>query len=225
MVNTMKSIDLTHLISETMPVYPGTEPPCMDTGTTLEKDGFLEKKITFYSHTGTHIDAPAHLIRGGKTLDEFDIGHFCGSAMVLNFSGTNIKEITAGDLEPHREQISRAEFVLIRTGWSRFWGEDDYFQDYPVLSGDGARWLCSFGLKGLGLDTISADRADTVDFEIHKRFLSRDIIIIENLANLDRLAPNSSFLFSCFPLKFKGADGSPVRAVAFPEKRKGISGG
>ena len=43
----MKSIDLTHLISETMPVYPGTEPPCMDTGTTLEKDGFLEKKITF----------------------------------------------------------------------------------------------------------------------------------------------------------------------------------
>ena len=210
----MTIIDLTHLISETMPVYPGTEQPCLKTGTTLEDDGFLEKKITFFSHTGTHLDAPAHLINGTKTLDNFDVGRFCGRAAVLDFSENKNAEIAAADLEPYQKQISQVAFVLIRTGWSQFWGEEGYFQDYPVLSPDGADWLTQFNLKGIGFDTISADRPDTQNFNIHKRFLSKDILIIENLANLDRLTPSRSFMFSCFPLNFKDADGSPVRAVA-----------
>ena len=63
-------IDLTHSIHEHMPVYPGTEQPRIITGCSIEKDGFLEKKLTFYSHTGTHMDAPAHMLKDGKCLEK-----------------------------------------------------------------------------------------------------------------------------------------------------------
>ncbi len=102
------------------------------------------------------------------------------------------------------------------TGWSQYWGTEQYFSDYPVLSLEAADWLSRFGLRGFGLDTISADEADSQDFPVHKAFLRNDMIIIENLTNLEKL-PCSRFLFSCFPLNFEDADGSPVRAVAFIE--------
>ena len=76
----MKIIDLTHSISPRMPVYPGTEPPIFIQGCSIDEIGFLEKKITLYSHTGTHIDAPAHLIKGSKTLDQLPVEHFQGRA-------------------------------------------------------------------------------------------------------------------------------------------------
>ena len=207
-----KIIDLTHPISPGMPVYPGTEPPILKTECTIEDIGFLEKKITLYSHTGTHMDAPAHLIKDAKTLDKFPIGQFYGRALLLNF--TNITENTIGlqRLEPHKDAIGDIDFLLLHTGWSKYWGSDKYFIDYPVLSLDAAEWLGKFRLKGIGLDTISADKVDTEKYLIHKAFLENDTVIIENLTNLDTLSCNQ-FTFSCFPMSFEDADGSPVRAV------------
>ena len=210
----MKTIDLTHSISPNMPVYPGTEPPIFITGCSIEEAGFLEKKITLYSHTGTHIDAPAHLIKGAKTLDLLPIEHFYGNALLLNRADIKSHTIGIKELEPHQETIKHVEFLLIHTGWSRYWGAEKYFSGYPVLSLEAADWLGRFGLKGFGLDTISADKADSQDFPVHNIFLQNDTIIIENLTNLEKL-PRTLFTFSCFPLKFKDADGSPVRAVAF----------
>ena len=86
--------------------------------------------------------------------------------------------------------------------------------DYPVLSGDSADWLSKHRLKGVGIDTISADAADTLDFAIHKTLFAEDIIIIENLVNLENIGTNL-FNFSCFPLSIQEADGSPVRAIAY----------
>lgn len=60
----MKVIDLTHTISETMPVYPGTEQPRLTPANSYEKDGFKETLLSMYSHTGTHVDPPAHLLPG-----------------------------------------------------------------------------------------------------------------------------------------------------------------
>jgi len=105
---------------------------------------------------------------------------------------------------------------LIHTGWSLYWGTEKYFSNYPVLSLKAADWLSRFELKGFGLDTISADEADSQDFSVHKALLRNDTIIIENLTNLEKL-PCSQFVFSCFPLNFEDADGSPVRAVAIIE--------
>ena len=212
----MRIIDLTHPISPNMPVYPGTEPPVFTTGCSIEEAGFLEKKITFYSHTGTHIDAPAHLIEGQKTLDQLPVEQFFGKALRINCANIHHKTIETSVLEPLRNKIKDVDFVLIQTGWSQYWGTEQYFADYKVLSVESAKWLSNFDLKGIGLDTISADSADTQVYSVHKTFLRKNIVIIENLNNLAKL-PKDEVTLSCFPLHFKQADGSPVRAVALVE--------
>jgi kynurenine formamidase len=196
-----------------MPVYPGTEQPVIITGCSIDEVGFLEKKITFFSHTGTHIDAPAHLIKGHSTLDMLPVDHFYGPALMLNFDNFT-PSIGLKELEPYQDRIKQIDFLLLCTGWSRYWGSEKYFIDYPVLSLDAASWLSGFGLKGFGIDTISADIAETQDYPVHKALLQKNIIIIENLTNLEDLS-GKQFNFSCFPLSFEDADGSPVRAVAY----------
>lgn len=207
-------VDLSHTISPTMPVYPGTEQPVIVTGCSIEENGFLEKKITMYSHTGTHIDAPAHLIKETKTLDLLGIEHFHGSAFMLSFENDTSKTIDISSLEPYENEIKKIDFLLIHTGWSKYWGTEKYFSDYPVLTLEAATWLSEFQLKGFGLDTISADTSETHDYPVHNILLKKNTIIIENLANLLSL-PRSNFDFSCLPLKIENADGSPVRAVAY----------
>ena len=209
----MNIIDLSHAVSSHMPVYPGTEPPAITTGCTIEEDGFEEKKISFYSHTGTHMDAPAHMIQESKTLDQFSIDHFYGKAVVINVSTSNKPIIDLEDIAIYEENLKKHEFLLIHTGWSRYWGNDTYYSGYPVLSVEAVEWLCKYNLKGFGMDVISVDEAKSENFPVHSSLLKNDIVIVENLKDLD-LVPVLSFTFSCFPLKFVEADGSPVRAVA-----------
>jgi kynurenine formamidase len=197
-----------------MPVYPGTRPPIFKAGCTIEKDSFAEKEITMFSHTGTHIDAPAHLLQGRKYLDDFGMNHFFGEAAVIQLDFVKKERIELEDLEDLAPRINGKDFVLLQTGWDRYWGSPYYFSGYPVLSSKAAEWLSSFKIKGLGLDAISVDPTDTMEYEIHRLFLSQDILIIENLSNLSLLGTNP-FKFSCFPLKFHSADGSPVRAAAY----------
>ena len=80
----MKIIDLTHTISEDMPVYPGTEPPVLKQANTYERDGFKETLLSMYSHTGTHVDPPAHLFADRTTLDALPIEQFAGKALVVD---------------------------------------------------------------------------------------------------------------------------------------------
>ena len=209
----MKTVDLTHVITPGMPVYPGTEPPSFETGCTLEKDGFVEKKITMFSHTGTHMDAPAHLIADGKTLDEYPAEDLMGKAVVLDVSAGRGGEIEDSWLEPIKAFPGETRFVLLRTGWSRYWGTRDYFEGYPTLSMKAARRLAESDIRGVGVDAISFDPEGSRDLPVHRVFLSRGKILIENLTQLEKL-PKGIFFLTCLPLKFKGADGAPVRAVA-----------
>ena len=210
----MNIVDLTHTISPDMPVYPGTEPPIFKIGCSIENDGFLEKEITLFSHTGTHIDAPAHLLDGHKTLDQLRVEHYFGDALLIDYSKNQNKTIDTDYLKKYSEEIADIDFLLINTGWSKFWGTKKYFSGYPVLSAEAANWLSGFNLKGIGFDSISADVAESIDFEIHKTLLKKNIIIIENLKNLSGIG-SDLFKFSCFPLKLQEADGSPVRAIAY----------
>jgi kynurenine formamidase len=117
-------------------------------------------------------------------------------------------------LQPRLEDIEQVDFLLIRTGWSRFWGTDRYFTDYPILTIEAAETLAGLGLKGVGFDAISADPIDSRDLPVHRVLMRAELLIIENLAGLERL-PEGRFMFSCFPLAFQDADGSPVRAVVY----------
>jgi arylformamidase len=209
----MKITDLTHVIYSDMPVFPGTEGPIFIKANTLEKDGFQEAKITMYSHTGTHIDAPAHMLSNGPSLDNLEIEQFIGKATIIDFSNTNEKLIDINKLKLYEEKIKNVEFIILKTGWSKYWGTKKYFEDFPSLSAEAATWLSQFNLKGIGIDAISIDDMESTTFEVHKILMPKNIIIIENLTNLDSII-NEYFILSILPLKNKDADGSPVRAIS-----------
>lgn len=211
----MSIIDLTHPLTEDMPVYPGTPQPIFKDDFTIEKDGFREKKLELYGHMGTHIDAPAHILREGKTLDQLPITQFQGKAFVFDFSNGE-KEINVSHLEPYKKQFEKVDFILVNTNWDKFWGKEEYYLGYPLFSAEAVQWLRSFNLKGYGFDNISADEPGTTTMPIHKEILGQNAIIIENLTNLDQIK-NQTVTFYCLPIKIVGADGSPVRAIAITD--------
>jgi kynurenine formamidase len=208
----MKTIDLTHTISNEMPVYPGDDFPVITPLASIDEDGFRNWKITVSSHTGTHIDGPAHILPHSPTLERIPLDCFVGECSVIDLTGVKTPEIDISHLKPHEAFFQKSEFILLYTGWSRYWGQEKYFRGYPVLSIEAALWVRSFELKALGIDNPSVDEADSTDFPIHKILLER-MLIIENLTNLEKL-PKTGFIFSCFPLRLERVDSSPVRAAA-----------
>jgi kynurenine formamidase len=212
----LKIFDLTHFISEDMPVYPGTEGPRFTPANSYEADGFKETRMTMFTHTGTHMDPPAHLFSDGKTLDQFPVTQFVGSALVIDCSDlTEGRRITMAHIDRQRKKADEAEFLLFRTGWDRYWGTEKYFGDYPCIDGEVADYLVNSRKKGVGLDTIGLDPIADANLTLHKRlFKENDIVIIENLANLHLLG-SELFTFCALPLKLRDTDGSPVRAVAW----------
>ncbi len=208
----MQVIDLTQLICADMPVYPENEQPQFVQLSRVEEDGCSVAQVTLNYHVGTHIDAPQHMVAGGASIDEQPIERFCGRGVVLDCTGL-AGEIGLAALTPHEALIRQADYVLLHTGWSRFWGAPAYYGSFPVLDEAAARYLADFSLKGVGVDALSVDALDSAAFPIHHLLLEQGLVIVENLTGLEHL-PASGFTFCCLPLKIKSADGSPVRAVA-----------
>jgi len=208
----MHVVDLTQFIASDMPVYPGTEPPSITNATSIAVEGFAEKLLTMYSHTGTHMDAPGHMLPGGWTLDQFPADTFVGTGLVIDLSLRSPGPIATRELETHAGRIERSDFVLFHTGWSLRWGAQEYYEDFPVLSAEAAQWLCGFRLKGVGFDCISVDPVGASPMAIHHILLGHDMVIVENLRGLDSLVGHE-FMFACLPLKIRDSDGSPIRAV------------
>lgn len=211
----MKIIDLTHTISEVMPVYPGTEPPKLEVANTYEKDGFKETLLTMFSHTGTHMDAPSHIFPELTTLDAFPAEQFVGKALVIDC--TDLREgerIEMSRIEKVREKADQADYLLFRMGWDARWGQDSYFGDYPYITEEIAQYLVDSKKKGVGLDVIGLDPIADEALKLHHQVLcTSKFVIIENLMNLD-LVGDELFLFCALPLKYANADGAPIRAIA-----------
>jgi len=206
-------IDLTHPISAGMPVYPGTPPVEISEAGTLASDGFNELRLTLTTHTGTHLDAPCHLLAQGADVTGISPAQCIGTGTVIDLRGVPTGMHPGPEFfRPFEDQIRHAEFVLLLTGWSRYWGNPAYFSGFPVPAPEAASYLAAFPLKGIGIDAPSFDPHDSVDFPVHHILLGKGMILIENLKNLE-LLPASGFMFSCLPLPVENGDGSPVRAV------------
>ena len=213
----MKVIDLTQLIAADMPVYPGTEQPRLTVANTYEKDGFRETLIRFYSHTGTHMDAPFHIYADRTSLDALPAEQFVGKALLIDCTDAG----EGGEIGMEyidKVLADEAEFLIFRTGWDVNWGTEKYFGEYPVLSMEVCQYLLDSKKKGVGFDVIGIDPVSDGNLTRHRMLLSqRDIVIIENLTNLDKIG-GGLFTFAALPLKYKDADGAPVRAVAIIEE-------
>ncbi len=208
----MKVYDLTHTIKNDMPVYPGTEQPRLTTACTIEEVGYRETLLHMFSHTGTHMDAPAHMLPEGTTLDSYDAEKFTGTALVVDCRGQ--AAITLPLLKGY--DLTGVDFVLFCTGWDRKWGSDDYYEGFPCLTAEAAAYLAALPLKGVGEDSISLDPCDSVDFPNHITLMRADFVNTENLKGLDALLERR-FTFVTLPLKFENSDGCSCRAIAMEE--------
>ena len=210
----MTVIDLTHTITENMPVYPGTETPQLEIVSTYENDFFRESKMTMYTHTGTHMDPPAHIFAGRTTLDQFPAEQFLGRALVIDCRDLKGGDaITMEHIRRYGKKALQADFLLFNIGWDKYWGTDTYFGDYPCVDENVLDFIIAGNYKGIGVDTISIDPMNSLTRH-RKLFRDKDIVIIENLTGLHRCG-DDLFSFSAFPLNLPDADGSPVRAVAW----------
>lgn len=212
----MKIIDLTHTITEDMTVYPGTETPKLLPAGSYEKDGFRETRLEICTHTGTHMDPPAHVFPNRTTLDQFPPEQFIGKALVIDCR--DLKEgqaITMKYIQKYGEKAEQADFLLFNLGWDKYWGTEAYFGSYPCIDDEVLNYIIEGKYKGIGFDVIGLDPIDDENLTRHKKlFETCDIVNIENLKNL-HLCKNDLVNFSCCPLKLKNSDGAPVRAVAW----------
>lgn len=212
----MKVIDLTHTVEENMPVYPGTEPPVFSPASSYAEDGFKETKISMYTHTGTHIDSPAHLFPGRTALDQFPAEQFMGRALVIDCC--DLPEgslITMAYLRKYGEKVEQADFLLFHLGWDKFWGTERYFGNYPCIDQEVLEYIIRGSYKGIGFDVIGLDPIADENLTRHKKLFEKtEIVNIENLKNLG-LCGDDLFWFSCLPMKLKDSDGAPARAVAW----------
>lgn len=203
--------DLSHPLSYESPVYPGKNKPEFTPAATIQKEGYRETHFDFDSHLGTHIDAPAHMLENGKTLDQMPVDSFTGLAFIVSVPD-KMPVIDKEFLLKFKEEFKNIDFVLFKTGWSKYWGSQHYFKDFPTLTIEAVNMLLSFPLKGIGFDAISADPVESTDWENHFAIFDKGLIIIENLNFPDVLNADKGRFF-CFPIPYEDADGSPVRAV------------
>jgi arylformamidase len=194
-------IDLSIKIDSQTPVYPGDPAIGVEQVAAVAQNGYALHTITLGSHSGTHIDAPAHMIEGGATLEAIDLDTYKGPAKLIE--GFSLDAVQAAGLLP-------GDIALFLTGTSDRFQAVDYFTDYPAMEPTIAMYLIEIGVKMVGLDTCSADNRD--DFPVHKLLLGAGIPIIENLTGLSRLRDKQCSLIA-LPLRLD-ADAAPARVIA-----------
>jgi arylformamidase len=225
----MKVIDLSHTIHDGIQIYPGDPVPSIKRGLTHENDYCHVDVLTLGSHTGTHIDAPFHFLKKGKKIDEFPVQRFVGDGVLIDVSAKADRDlIEPGDIEPYEDEIAEGDFVIFRTGRDKYFGTSRYYL-HPYLSVEGAELLVKMSVSLVGVDSLNIDPTyeevqdsepaakelpdqEAYGYPVHDILLGNDILIVENLGNLDKIKAVKG-VYAFLPLKLKGSDGSPIRAV------------
>lgn len=216
----MKIIDLSLPIEEGMMTFPTHWHPVVEV-TMLGRHGIEgreTRKVAMGTHTGTHADAPRHFIPDGGSIDEIPLDVLIGPATVVDFTDCRpLQEINAADIQGKlRGKVPRR--LILRTGWSEYFGNLKFYNEYPFLSENSAPWLVEQGVQLIAMDTPSPDnpvhsRGTAKDSPNHKVLLGAGVVLVEYVCNLKAItAPEVELIV--LPLKLKGCDGSPVRCVA-----------
>ena len=167
-------------------------------------------------HSGTHLDAPAYALGGGKLVGDYELERFICDAALLDITHKKTGQpIDDEDLEAAEEAAGLAlregEAVILHTGTSGV----SPVGESPYLSRNGAEYLEFKGVTLVGIDSGNLDNSDSSELEAHRTLLRKEILVLEGLANL-RAIDMERFRLSCLPLKLSAAT-SPVRAVAIVE--------
>jgi arylformamidase len=165
-------------------------------------------KISMGSHTGTHMDAPIHFVRGGKGLDEMPLTAGIGRARVIEIRDP--ESVKPEDLDLHG--LRRGERVLFKTQNSaRGWPAAAFIEDFVYVSQEAARYLAGREIQTVGIDYLSVGGFHRDGVETHEALLQAGIWIVEGL-DLSQGEPGEYELV-CLPIKIEGSDGAPARAI------------
>ena len=181
-------------------------------------EGRETRKLVLGTHVGTHADAPRHFIPNGATIDQVPLDVLIGPATVADFQNCGpLHEIGIADLK-QRLGDKKPVRLILRTGWSEYFGNMKFYNEYPFLSEDAAHWLVEKGVRLIAMDTPSPDnpahsRGTPRASPNHKVLLGAGVVLVEYLTNLKSVTAQEVDLI-VMPLRLKGCDGSPARCVA-----------
>ena len=215
----MKIIDLTLTVSDEIPTFPGSPQPSFIPWENVKEDGYNLELLFLSTHTGTHMDAPYHFLEKGAKIHEISLKKLVAEAILIKSkkkSGGSITKTDIQKFEKKHGKIVSFSSVIFYTGWQRNLQKKYYFTKNPGLSVSAAKYLASKKINLVGIDSPSIDLGTDSKFSVHQIFAKKGMLIVENLANLEKIK-SSKFHLVVLPLKLKNATGSPVRAIAFVE--------
>ncbi|KKH50898.1 cyclase family protein [Methanosarcina sp. 1.H.A.2.2] len=224
-------IDVTVPISSLTPIFPGDPEPSIEKVCTLEKDGCAVSRLSFGSHTGTHVDAPSHILQDGLSVDKLDLERLMGKAVVLDLSRRN-GALTDNILDKayNDQKITERVSILLLKTQASFRNEQhpeipgfqagkpdrkEEFEESAYLDATAATWIVRKGFKTVGIDEFSVDSLSSESLPAHHMLLSNNVSIVECL-DLSAVEAGKYF-FLCLPLKIEGCDGAPARALLISE--------
>lgn len=208
----MKLYDVSLTITNDMIAWPGDMTPDFRFGENSDMSNGDECNVSNISmcvHAGTHVDAPKHFIRDGKTIEYMSLDKFYGKAKVIEL--LDVDSIGKNELE--KSDLAKDDIVIFKTKNSEYIKSNTFNADFVYIALDGAKYLAEIGVKTVGIDYISVGgyHANAKNRGVHKVFLSNNICIIEGLMLSE--IQEGIYTLSCFPLKIAQSEGSPARAV------------
>ena len=216
-------IDLTHTLESSIPTWTGgcgfNADMHLDYKDCKGDYKFRVLKIKMHAGIGTHMDAPSHCILGGRSVHEFTLQELCMPCVVIDVSAHAHERysVTLQDIkkfEAIHGAIEKGSCVMVKTGWEKFWHTLNLYNNnhvFPSISFEAAALLLEREVDALGVDTLSADRPEN-GFKVHQAFLGESKILIENVANLDKMPKIGSYVM-ILPLKIKDGTEAPIRLV------------
>lgn len=208
----MSIIDITLPLYEGMVAWPGSIGLTHQWVKRIERgDSSNDSVIKADIHLGTHVDAPLHFIDDGESVEKMALEVLCGPAFVVELCGVaevGSKELNGLELP---EDVTR---LLIKTDNSRYWGKTGeqraFKPDFVALTEDGARWLVDRGIRLVGIDYLSVGPYPDGS-KVHRELLGAGLVLLEGINLFD--VSESLYELTCLPLKIRGAEGAPARAV------------
>lgn len=206
--------DLTVTLKPGMATWPDNPEIKIEYSPGVEKEGFLVENYSSFTHSGTHVDAPAHFVARAPTIDRVELTRLVGNGYCISpdIQGT---DITYSALEKLWKPEYENKILLIHTGWDRKRGFTREFQyEFPGLSEDAIDFFREHPVKMIGLDTLGIEPYDHHDYKVHKALLGLGIPFIEDMAGLDQLEEGKEYFIAALPLKIENGSGSMARVVA-----------
>lgn len=228
MIENMRVVDLTQPLDSGTVMWPGAPAPTAETILTVAHDGFYNRRVSFMEHSGTHFDAPCHMVEGTKSVDQIP-----AESLVRPVAMIDISEACVGlpdsmlsleqvhDFESRHGRIPDGAAILVRTGWEEFNTDAARYAGapgplrFPGFGPDAARFLVEErGATGLGIDTLGIDPGVATDFVVHRQISHpRGVWHLEGLTNLAQLPPLGAWVVVGV-LSLVDGSGSPARVIA-----------